>query len=67
MTLVVSGALTGSSAAVFMMDMPDFMVVSVLEPEGQVAEVEQALVWERVGGTEECGGPMEAVVVVPAP
>ncbi|MGY1751777.1 hypothetical protein ACI79H_01440 [Blastococcus sp. SYSU D01042] len=63
----VRGALTGSSAALSMMDMPDSMVVTVLSPEGQVAEVEQALTWERVGGTEECGGPMEAVVVVPAP
>ena len=62
----VSGVLTGSSAELWMMDMPDSVVVTVLGPKGQVAEVEQALTWERVGGTEECGGPMEAVVVVPA-
>jgi len=63
----VSGALTGSSAALWMLDMPDSVVVTVLGPEGQVAELEQALTWQRLGGTEECGGPMEAVVVVPAP
>jgi hypothetical protein len=28
---------------------------------------EQPLGWERVDGIRKCGGPMEAVVVVPAP
>ncbi len=62
----VSGALTGKSAGLWVMDMPDSVVVTVSGPDGPLAEIEQSLTWERVGGTEECGGPMEAVVVVPA-
>ena len=65
LTREVTGALTGSIARLSMMAMPDSVVVTVLGPEGPVAEVEASLAWQRVGGTEECGGPMEAVVLVP--
>jgi hypothetical protein len=66
LTREVTGALTGSTARLPMMAMPDSVVVTVLGPEGPVAEVEGPLAWQRVGGTEECGGPMEAGVLVPA-
>jgi hypothetical protein len=61
----VSGALAGSTARLPMMAMPESVVVTVLGPEGP-AEVAEPLTWRRVGGTEECGGPMEAVVLVRA-
>ena len=61
--------LTGSSAAVsFVMETPDAVVVTVLGPDGAVlAEVDADLDWVRVGGSEECGGPHEAGVTIPAP
>jgi hypothetical protein len=62
----VSGALAGSIARLPMMAVPESVVVTVLDPGGAVAEVAESLTWRRVGGTEECGGPMEAVVLVPA-
>ncbi len=62
----VAGALTGSTARLPMMAMPESVVVTVLGPEGPLGEVAESLTWRRVGGTEECGGPMEAVVLVPA-
>lgn len=63
-TREVTGALTGSTARLQMMAMPDSVVVTVVGPEGPVAEVDASLAWRRRGGTEECGGPMEAVVTV---
>jgi hypothetical protein len=61
--------LTGTSTALsFVMDTPDSVVVPVLGPDGVVlAEVAADLDRERVGGSEECGGPMAATVTVPAP
>ena len=61
--------LTGSSASVsFVMETPDAVVLTVLGPDGAVlAEVDAGLDWVRVGGSEECGGPHEAGVSVPAP
>jgi hypothetical protein len=61
--------LTGTSTALsFVMETPDSVVVPVLGPDGAVlAEVAADLDWERVGGSEECGGPMAATVTVPAP
>ena len=47
---------------------PDTVVVTVLDPDGEALATHEArLDWVRVGGTEECGGPSEAEVVVPAP
>ena len=61
--------LTGTSTALsFVMETPDSVVVPVLGPDGVVlAEVAADLDRERVGGSEECGGPMAATVTVPAP
>ena len=42
--------------------------IAVLGPDGAVlAETTAAPEWVRVGGSEECGGPMEGTVTVPAP
>ena len=50
------------------MSVPDSVEVTVLGPDGAVlAEVDAAPDWVRVGGSEECGGPHEATVTVPAP
>jgi hypothetical protein len=44
------------------------VLVTVLGVDGTLlAEVDADLDWVRVGGTEECGGPREATVTVPAP
>jgi len=61
--------LTGTTAAVQVdMTTPDSVVVTVLAAdETEVAEVDAALDWVRVGGSERCGGPSEATVTVPAP
>ncbi|MCP2031842.1 hypothetical protein L1277_001940 [Okibacterium sp. HSC-33S16] len=40
---------------------PDEVTISVLRLDGSsVGEVVTDLEWKRVGGTEQCGGPMEA-------
>ena len=50
------------------MSVPDSVDVRVLGPDGSVpAGLEAGLDRVRVGGSEECGGPMEAGVTVPAP
>jgi len=50
------------------MSTPDPVDVRVLGPDGsELAGMEADLDWVRVGGSEECGGPMEAAVTVPAP
>ena len=66
---MVTAALRGTSAALsFVLSSPDTVVVTVLGADGgTLAEVEADLDWVRVGGSEECGGPGEASVVVPAP
>ncbi len=47
---------------------PGTVVVTVLDADGEVLAVHEASPdWARVGGTEACGGPSEAEVVVPAP
>ncbi|MGY1605734.1 MULTISPECIES: hypothetical protein [unclassified Geodermatophilus] len=61
----VTGALVGSTANLSTMATPDFVAVTVVEPDGHQTRVDAALDWTRVGGTEECGGPMEAEVDVP--
>jgi hypothetical protein len=65
----VSLPLSGRSTVVQLdMTTPDSVVVTVLGPDGAtLADLETDLDWRRVGGTEECGGPMAASVVVPAP
>ena len=41
---------------------------SRIGPDGGVlAGLSADLDWQRVGGSEECGGPHEATVTVPAP
>ncbi|HYO35192.1 MAG TPA: hypothetical protein VER97_03890 [Geodermatophilus sp.] len=48
--------------------MPGTVEVTVLGPDGAVlAEVEADPDRVRLGGSEECGGPHEATVTVPAP
>jgi hypothetical protein len=47
---------------------PASVVITVLGGDGaELTSLQTALDWERVGGTEECGGPMQATVTVPAP
>ena len=65
LALEVTGALVGSTAHLATMATPDFVRVTVVEPDGHQTGIDTALDWERVGGTEECGGPMEAEVSVP--
>jgi hypothetical protein len=62
-----SAPVTGSVARVAVFDPPDSVTVAVLDPGGPLTSVEAEPVWVRVGGSAECGGPMEATVVVPAP
>ncbi|GAB3192996.1 hypothetical protein GCM10027261_06880 [Geodermatophilus arenarius] len=65
----VTAPLTGTTAGVPTgTGTPDAATVTVLAADGgALAEVDADLDWVRVGGSEECGGPMEATVVVPAP
>jgi hypothetical protein len=65
----LSVPLTGGSTVVQLdMTAPDSVVVTVLGADGaELAEVAADLDWRRVGGSEECGGPHAASVVVPAP
>jgi hypothetical protein len=46
---------------------PDDLTLRVSDATGVLTEHEADLGWTRVGGSEECGGPHEAEVVVPAP
>ena len=59
--------LTGTTAFVSSpMGAPETITVSVLGADGSVlTEVRLDLDWVRVGGTEECGGPLEATATVP--
>ena len=46
----------------------DSVVATVRDADGtELARLESALDWRRVGGTEECGGPGEATLTIPAP
>ena len=66
---VVAVPLHGTSADLsFILSSPDTVVLTVLDADGAtLAEVAADPDWERVGGSEECGGPMAAAVTVPAP
>lgn len=60
----------GGPSTVVQLDMtaPDSVVLTVLAADGtELAQHEAGPDWRRVGGSEECGGPMAAVVTVPAP
>ena len=65
----LSVPLTGASTVVQLdMTAPDAVVVTVLGADGTARTRHDAdLDWVRVGGSEECGGPHAASVVVPAP
>ena len=65
----LTAPLTGRSAGLSVdMAAPESVVVTVLGADGSdLAEVSADLEWHRVGGSEECGGPMETTVTVPAP
>ncbi len=49
------------------MQTPATMVLLVSAGSATPTEHEVTPEWVRVGGTEECGGPHEAEIVVPAP
>jgi len=61
--------LDGASIVVQLdMTAPESVTVTVLGAAGaELAVLDADLDWERVGGSEECGGPHAASVVVPAP
>ncbi len=61
--------IAGSMVTVsYILSTPDPVVLTVLAADGtELTQVEADVHWRRVGGSEECGGPMEATVVVPAP
>jgi hypothetical protein len=65
----VSEPLSGSTATVHIdMATPDSVVVTVTGPDGaELARQPADVDWRQVGGSAECGGPMAATVVVPAP
>jgi hypothetical protein len=65
----ISAPLAGAETTIqFAAGMPDSVVVTVTGTDGrQLAQHEANLDWRRVGGSEECGGPHAATVVVPVP
>jgi hypothetical protein len=65
LTVPLAGATT---TIPFTTGRPGSVVVTVTAGDGtQLARHEAELDWRRVGGSEECGGPHEATVVVPSP
>ena len=63
-----TAALTGTAAELSWFNGVDAVVVTVLgADDAEQAEVTSDLDWVRVGGTAECGGPLQATVTVPAP
>jgi hypothetical protein len=46
---------------------PRSVVLTVLDGDTAVAHVDADLRRRRVGGSEECGGPSGATVVIPGP
>ena len=64
----LSVPMTGPSTVVQLdMTAPDSVVVTVLDADGtELTRHDADLDWRRVGGSEECGGPQTASVVVPA-
>ena len=65
----LSVPLDGPSTVVQLdMTAPDSVVLTVLGADGtELTRHDADLDWVRVGGSEECGGPHAASVVVPAP
>ena len=58
----------GAAEVGFSPGYPNSVLVTVVDAGGRMLAVHEAgLDWVRVGGTEACGGPHEAEVVVPAP
>ena len=55
-------------SATYSLDGPrEELVVTVSGVDGVLVDVTVSPDWVRVGGSEECGGPTEAEVAVPAP
>jgi hypothetical protein len=65
-TQATTQVLTDGSAT-FSLDVAEALVVTVSEAGSVLTELTVHPEWVRVGGSEECGGPHEAAVVVPAP
>ncbi|MGY1821887.1 hypothetical protein [Geodermatophilus sp. SYSU D00079] len=63
----LTAPLEGATARLSPMGLPGSVVVTVLGPGGPEGGVEAGLRWRRVGGDDECGGPVRAEVTVPAP
>jgi hypothetical protein len=63
----LSASLTGRNVAFLWHGGSDHVVVTVHDSEGPVTQVDADLDWRRIGGTAECGGPMEATVTIPTP
>jgi hypothetical protein len=64
----VTVSLSGGAAVVSLMGAPDSVEVTVLSEDGAaIGRAELDVDWVPVGGSEECGGPHEATVEVPAP
>jgi hypothetical protein len=65
----VSVPLSGASTVVQLdMTAPDSVILTVVGADGtELTRHDADLDWDRVGGSEECGGPHTASVVVPAP
>lgn len=60
--------LAGATASVPLMDAPESVTVTVLAADvAALGRAELDLDWVRVGGSAECGGPLEATATVPAP
>jgi hypothetical protein len=65
MTSASEGSTAGSMVGLFV---PETVEVAVLgSDEAVLAETTAAPEWVRVGGSEQCGGPHQATVTVPAP
>ncbi|MGY1804122.1 hypothetical protein ACI78T_12675 [Blastococcus sp. SYSU D00922] len=65
LTVPLTGTVTVAQLG---MTTPDSVTVTVLGADGVELAVHEADPdWIRVGGTEECGGPHAATVVVPVP
>jgi hypothetical protein len=59
--------LSDGSAEFVIFSSPETVTLTVTEAGEDVVSVTVPPEWVRVGGSEQCGGPHEAEVVVPAP
>jgi hypothetical protein len=59
--------LSDGSAEFVLFSSPETVTLTVTEAGEDVVSVTVRPEWVRVGGSEECGGPLEAELVVPAP